>query len=113
MAARRVDGGDAQVRSGCARRARSESILLLVSWGAIGFAGFGAYPDLLERLEEVVGEDSYTAYIVGLDLGLSSPAARALWLVVGLGLLAAVVLSRVGVAKSERPSFSRSLLRSL
>ena len=36
------------------------------------------------RLEDTVGADSYTAYIVGLDLGLPSSVARAVWLAVGL-----------------------------
>ena len=52
----------------------------------IGFAGFADYPDLLRRLERAVGDDSYTAYIVGLDLGLPSAAARAFWLALGLGV---------------------------
>jgi hypothetical protein len=66
--------------------------LLLVSWAAIGFAGFRDYPDLLRRLEDKIGADSYTAYIVALDLGAGTAIARAVWLVLGLGLLAAVVV---------------------
>jgi len=66
--------------------------LVLVSWAAIGFAGLGDYPDLLRRLEDVVGEDSYTMYIVGLDLGASPTVARALWLGLGVALLASVVV---------------------
>ena len=73
---------------------QSASALLLVSWAAIGFAGLVDYPDLLRRLEDVVGDDSYTAYIVGLDLGLPSAVARALWLALGLGLLGCVVVRR-------------------
>ena len=71
--------------------------LLLASWAVVGFAGFTSYPSLLRRLDDVVGQDSYTAYVVGLDLGLSSQAARTLWLVVGLALLGfMVVLARRG-----------------
>jgi Glycosyltransferase family 87 len=66
--------------------------LLVVSWAAIGFAGMSDYPSLLRRLEDTIGADSYTAYIVGLDLGLPSVAARAIWLGVGLALLASLVL---------------------
>ena len=65
-------------------------LLLTVSWAAIGFVGLVDYPDLMRRLQDAVGDDSYTLYIVGLDLGLPSPVARALWLTVGLGLLASV-----------------------
>ncbi len=66
-------------------------LLLVLSWAAIGFVGLADYPDLMRRLQDAVGDDSYTLYIAGLDLGLPSPAARALWLAVGVGLLAAVV----------------------
>jgi hypothetical protein len=77
--------------------------LLTVSWAAIGFAGLVDYPNLLQRLEDKVGADSYTVYIVGLDLGLQSAAARALWLGVGLALLASIVfLARRG---DERTAF--------
>ena len=85
--------------------------LVLASWGVIGFAGFADYPDLLRRLENAVGEDSYTAYIVGLDIGLPSSVARGLWLALGLGLLAAVVvLARRG---EERAAFVAAIAASL
>ena len=85
--------------------------LVLVSWAVIGFSGFGTYPDLLQRLDEAVGGDSYTAYIVGLDLGLPSVAARALWLALGLGLLGAVVL--FGRRGDERASFVLAIAAAL
>ncbi len=66
--------------------------LLVASWAPLGFAGFTGYPSLLRRLEDTVGADSYTLYITALDLGLPSPAARAVWLVAGAALLALVVL---------------------
>ena len=78
-------------------------LLLVVSWAAIGFVGLADYPDLMRRLQDAVGDDSYTLYIAGLDLGLPSPAARALWLAVGMGLLAAVVW--VGRRGDERSAF--------
>lgn len=77
--------------------------LLVASWVPLGFAGFVDYPDMLRRLEDTVGDDSYTLYIVGLDAGLPSEAARAVWIAVGGGLLAAsVALARRG---EERASF--------
>jgi hypothetical protein len=85
--------------------------LLLLSWAAIGFAGMADYPDLVRRLEETVGEDSYTLYIVGLDLGLPSAVARAAWLGVGLALLAAVLL--VGRRGGERSAFVLAIAASL
>ena len=35
--------------------------ILVLTWSVLGFAGFRDYPDLLRRLEDVVGDDSYTA----------------------------------------------------
>ncbi len=84
--------------------------LLVASWAVIGFDGLGGYPDLLERLEDTVGADSYTAYIVGLDLGLPSDVARGVWLGLGLGLLAAtVVLAR----RDERTGFMLAIAAAL
>ena len=86
-------------------------VLVVVSWAAIGFAGFGDYPDLLRRLEDTVGDDSYTAYIVGLDLGLPSSVARGLWFAIGLGLLTAVVV--LGRRGEERAAFVAAIAASL
>ena len=85
--------------------------MLVVSWAAIGFAGMTDYPDLARTLEETVGEDSYTVYIVGLDLGLPSPVARGIWLALGLALVAAVVL--VGRRGAERSAFVLAIAASL
>ena len=85
--------------------------LLILSWGVIGFAGFLDYPHLLRRLDDFVGEDSYTMYVVGLDLGLPSPVARGLWLAVGLALVVCVVL--VGKRGDERTAFIVAIAASL
>jgi alpha-1,2-mannosyltransferase len=77
--------------------------LVLLSWATIGFAGLLDYPDLLRRLQSTVGADSYTAYIVGLDVGLPSPVARALWLGLGVAVLASVVV--VARRGDERTAF--------
>ena len=85
--------------------------LLLASWAAIGFAGLVDYPSLLRRLQDAEGADSYTAYIVGLDLGLPSVVARAVWLAVGLAALACVVaLARRG---DEQTAFVVAIVASL
>jgi len=76
---------------------------VVIPWAAIGFVGFGGYPDLLRHLEDAVGDDSYTLYIVALDAGAPSEVARVAWLGVGVGLLAAmIVLGRRG---DERSAF--------
>jgi hypothetical protein len=84
---------------------------LLLSWAVIGFVGLVDYPDLVRRLEDTVGADSYTLYVVGLDLGLPSAAARALWLAVGLALLVAVVV--LGRRGDERSAFLLAIAASL
>ena len=88
------------------------AVLLVVSWAVIGFAGFLDYPELLRRLEDTVGDDSYTLYIVGLDLGLPSAAARALWLGYRPRARSRRSSSSAGVATSEPRSSSRSPPRS-
>ena len=67
----------------------------------------GVWVPALLDLEDKVGADSYTAYIVGLDLGLPA-VARAIWLAVGIGLLASVVvLGRRGTSGPRSSSRSR------
>ena len=85
--------------------------LLALSWAVIGFAGLVDYPELLRRLDRAVGEDSYTVYIVGLDLGVPSVAARALWLAVGLALVGWIVL--LGRRGDERTAFIVAIAASL
>jgi hypothetical protein len=75
-------------------------VLLLVTWAAIGFAGMADYPELMRRLQDSIGEDSYTLHVVALDLGLSDGLARAVWLAGGLALLTAMVV--VGRRGDER-----------
>jgi hypothetical protein len=85
--------------------------LALASWAVVGFAGLADYPDLLRRLDDAVGEDSYTTYIVGLDLGLPSALARAFWLALGIALLAAVVV--LGRRGDERRAYVLAIAASL
>ena len=92
-------------------RASSEVALLLASWAVIGFSGLTSYPDLLRRVQDVVGDDSYTAYIVGLDLGLPSELARTVWLALGLGLLGGIVL--LGRRRDERAAFVLAIAAAL
>ena len=83
------------------------SVMLLGSWLAIGFAGLAEYPGLVGRLSDRMDERSYTAYALGLDLGLPHGVAKALWIALALGLLVAtVVLARRG---DDRRSFVLAL----
>ncbi len=86
-------------------------LIIAVSWAAIGFAGLVDYPDLMRRLDDSVGDDSYTLYIVGLDLGLPSAAARGLWLAVGVALVVGLV--RAGRRGDERSAFVLAIATAL
>jgi hypothetical protein len=68
--------------------------LTAVSWALIGFAGLGAYPDLLERVAE---QESYSLERVGLGLGLDSHSSYlATFIVSGLLTLLCVTWGRRG-----------------
>lgn len=68
---------------------------LIFSWAAIGFAGLADYGSIVRRVQGVVQGDSYTAYVVALDLGASPALARAVWLTLAFALLVGcVVLGR-------------------
>jgi hypothetical protein len=85
--------------------------VLLVTWGAIGFDGLRDYPGLLHRLSTFMDGRSYTVYALGLDLGLPSQLARFLWIVLGVGLLAATwVVARRG---DDRRAFVLALTATL
>lgn len=86
-------------------------LLLLISWLPLGFAGLADYPSLLRKLEETVGDDSYTLFIVGLDAGLPSPVARVLWLGAGFLLLASVII--VARRGDERTAFILAIAAAL
>ena len=85
--------------------------LLLASWAVIGFDGLRGYPDLLRRLENGVGDDAYTVTNLAHDLGAPYGLAHALWLALGVSLLAAcIVLGRRG---DERSAFIVALAAGL
>jgi hypothetical protein len=87
------------------------AVLVVGSWAVIGFEGMTAYPELLRKLEDTVGNDSYTAYIVALDIGAPDVVARALWLGLGVAILAGVVVAaRRG---DDRTSFVLAVVASL
>ena len=85
--------------------------LLLVSWAAIGFAGLVDYPDLMRRLDESIGLDSYTLHIVALDLGAPEALARVIWFACGAVLLAGVIM--LGRRGDERAAFMVAIAAAL
>ncbi|MGH3111052.1 MAG: glycosyltransferase family 87 protein [Gaiellaceae bacterium] len=77
--------------------------LIVASWAVIAFAGVSDYVELLRRLQDIEREQGYTAYALGLDLGLTPGAASAVWFAVaGASLAAVVFLARRG---DERRAF--------
>ena len=77
--------------------------LALGSWAAIGFDGLRRYPTLLRELSSGADEWGYSVYALALDLGAGHSVARALWLLLAVGVLAAaVVVARRG---NERSAF--------
>ena len=86
--------------------------VLVASWAVIGFAGFVDYPSSPAAARAtLVGEDSYTAYIVGLDLGLPSLVARACGSLSGLRSWSAS--SSSDVDGDERTAFIVAVAASL
>ena len=67
--------GDAEIGT-AALAAATGAVVLVLSWAAIGFAGFLDYPDLLRRLDDTVGDDAYTVTMLALDLGAPELVAR-------------------------------------
>lgn len=69
----------------------------LVTWGAIGFAGFAGYPDLLRFLQDLNAERGYSPIGVLRSLGVGDELAVAVAVAIGGALLlAAIVLARRG-----------------
>jgi len=85
--------------------------ILILSWAAIGFAGLGDYGSIVRRVQGVVENDSYTAYVVALDLGASPALARAVWLTLAFALLVGCVV--LGRRAKDRGAFIMAIAASL
>lgn len=71
----------------------------VVSWAAIRFDGFRAYPDLLARLSDIQAGNSYSFAGMAAAVGLDRAAGQVAGVLVGAGLLvAAALLARRGEA---------------
>lgn len=82
-----------------------------LSWAVIGFAGVSDYWGIIRHVRRVVEGDSLTAYVFAVDVGASPGLARAVWLLLGLGLLAGCVT--LGRAGNERGAFVLAIAASL
>lgn len=85
--------------------------MTLVSWLAIGFAGFGEYPELVRRLSDVVADRGYSLVALGSSLGLGERAELLPWLVGGLVLGAAAWVTRR--EDGDRQSFSLAIVAAI
>jgi alpha-1,2-mannosyltransferase len=63
----------------------------LLSWAAIGFAGFSIYPHLVHRLTEIVQDRGFSLVALGVEAGLPQGVAEAIPWLAGMSLLAYVV----------------------
>jgi hypothetical protein len=85
--------------------------VVVASWAVIGFEGLFEYPALLRELSELMEPESYSVYALGLDLGVPSPVARLLWLLVAVGALAGVAV--VGRRGHDGASFVLAIAAAL
>jgi hypothetical protein len=101
------------------RRYRASAVAVVVgaaatfgSWALLGFAGLRQYPQLLDRLTSLVGDQSYSPYALFRSLGASAGVARYAMLGFGALLLVAVVV-RGRRAESERAALMVAVAASL
>jgi len=66
-------------------------VVTAVGWAAVGFAGLGDYPTLVRNLTRVERDDSYTVFALARELGAGSELAWAIWIAVGVTVVAAAV----------------------
>jgi alpha-1,2-mannosyltransferase len=97
VATRRVRGAFGGLLAG--------AILILVPWAAIGFAGFSAYPHLLDVMSRVERSTGYTIPAL-LSGGLSWRSAEVVGVAAGLAVLAAMVWFG---RRDERRSFALAI----
>jgi Glycosyltransferase family 87 len=83
------------------------AVALVLTWGAIGFAGMREFPDLLHRLQVLEETEGYTVYALATDLGAAPEVARVLAVAFAVSLLCAVVV--VGRRGDDRRAFILAL----
>jgi hypothetical protein len=81
--------------------------VVLASWIVVDFRGFTEYPEVLRRVSERYGDQGYTVYALGLDIGLSPSLARGMWL--GLAILLVAATAVVGSRGDDRRAFVLAL----
>jgi Glycosyltransferase family 87 len=87
------------------------AVCLLGPWGAIGFSGLSAYPDLLQVAEDVYATHSFSVATVLGALGAETELASRSTL--ALGVVLAVFAFVVGRRESDSGSFSLVVLAAI
>ena len=87
------------------------AVALVVTWGAVAFAGLHEFPDLLHRLQGLEEPEGYTVYALSTDLGAAPGLARALGVALAVTLLCAVVV--LGRRGDDRRAFVLALAAAL
>lgn len=80
-------------------------VSVALSWALVGFAGLTSYPRLLDELSRLESWKSYSAVALGLVLGLSTGEARALAIIAGAAVIAAMLV--VGYLRRDGPESDR------
>jgi alpha-1,2-mannosyltransferase len=106
------------VWSAAMRRARTAALavvvgmaLTLVTWAAVGFQGFTAYPETLRELSDTWAEESYSLVGMAAALGLEAWLGRAATLVGGGTLIAACIV--FGRRADDRRAFTCAIAAAL
>ena len=63
----------------------------VLSWAFVGFAGLAEYPELVRRITEIQGEQSYSFRGMGAALGIDVAVGQFVGVVVGVSLIALCV----------------------
>lgn len=87
--------------------------LVSASWAVIGFQGVSTYPRLLEKLADVEAENSYSAFAIFRASGFSQLTARALVVLVGVGLLVLAAWAARTSSHAQLERDRRSLILAL
>ena len=83
------------------------ALAALASWAALGFEDLTRYPELLDRLQELEAEESYSLVGVLATLGIEGGFAQVPVLIVGAGLLIASVV--YGRRREDLRSFTLAI----
>jgi hypothetical protein len=83
----------------------------VISWAALGFAGFAEYPTLVHRLADTVSTRGFSLVALSSDLGLGRGGYAVTWAVGGVLLVGVLLVARG--RDGDRRSFALAVMASL